>query len=102
MSLVTQGSQPASSSTFLPDIQTRRRLNHTSYMPSSWQWRLFFLFFVVLFYLIEIIWVKPVDGINDDWGMYSTLSGAYLGYPEAHVLFFLYPLSWLLSRLYSF
>ena len=40
-------------------------------------------------------------GINDDWGIYSTLSGAYLGYPEAHVLFFLYPLSWLLSKLYT-
>lgn len=40
-------------------------------------------------------------GINDDWGIYSTLSGAYLGYPEAHVLFFLYPLSWFLSKLYT-
>ncbi len=45
--------------------------------------------------------MEPVDGINDDWGMYSTLSGAYLGSPDAHVLFFLYPLSWFLSKLYG-
>jgi hypothetical protein len=61
---------------------------------------LFFLAFLIIFYAIELLWIKPVDGINDDWGMYSTLSGAYLGYPEAHVMFFLYPLSWLLCRLY--
>ncbi|MDE6847626.1 MAG: hypothetical protein K2J99_17900 [Lachnospiraceae bacterium] len=102
MSLVNQGSQPTSASTFLSDVRARRRLNHTSSTSSAWQWRLFFLLFVILFYLIEILWIEPVDGINDDWGMYSTLSGAYLGYPEAHVLFFLYPLAWLLSRLYSF
>lgn len=102
MSLVNQGSQPTSASTFLSDVRARRRLNHTSSTSSAWQWRLFFLLFVILFYLIEILWIDPVDGINDDWGMYSTLSGAYLGYPEAHVLFFLYPLAWLLSRLYSF
>lgn len=102
MSLVNQGSQPASSLMFLSDDRTRRRLHHTSSMSYAWQGRLFFLFFVILFYLIELLWIKPVDGINDDWGMYSTLSGAYLGYPEAHVLFFLYPLSWLLTKLYSF
>lgn len=101
MSLVNQGSQPASSQMFLSDDRTHRRLHRTSSMSTAWQWRLFFLFFVILFYLIELLWIKPVDGINDDWGMYSTLSGAYLGYPEAHVLFFLYPLSWLLSKLYS-
>lgn len=100
MSLVTQGSHPTSMP--LSDVRMRRKFKSASSVPSAWQWRLFFLIFVILFYLIEIIWIGPVDGINDDWGMYSTLSGAYLGYPEAHVLFFLYPLSWLLSKLYSF
>lgn len=102
MSLVVQGSQPTSSSPVRPDARTHRRFQHTSSPSSAWQWRLFFLLFVILFYMIELLWIKPVDGINDDWGMYSTLSGAYLGYPEAHVLFFLYPLSWLLSKLYTF
>ncbi len=101
MSLVTHGSQPAASLLSRSDARTRRGANNASSMSSAWQWRLFFLFFVILFYLIEIFLIKPVDGINDDWGMYSTLSGAYLGYPEAHVLFFLYPLSWLLSKLYT-
>lgn len=62
--------------------------------------KLIFLIFTVVFYLFLLFYIKPVDGINDDWGMYSMLSGAYLGYPDAHVLFFLYPLSWLLCRLY--
>ncbi|MCM1121611.1 MAG: hypothetical protein NC416_03420 [Eubacterium sp.] len=101
MSLVTQGSQPASPQSFSSDALTHESPSHTSSTPSAWQQRLFFFLFVVLFYLIEILWIKPVDGINDDWGMYSALSGAYLGYPEAHVLFFLYPLSWLLSKLYT-
>lgn len=62
-----------------------------------------FLFFLFLtgFYLFLLCYIKPVDGINDDWGMYSTLSGAYLGEPDAHVLFFLYPLSWFLCCLYK-
>lgn len=62
-----------------------------------------FLFFLLLaaFYAIELLLIGPVDGINDDWGMYSILSGAYTGTPDAHVMFFLYPLSWLLSKLYS-
>lgn len=63
--------------------------------------KLIFLLFVTVFYLFILLYIKPVDGINDDWGMYSTLSGAYLGYPDAHVLFFLYPLSWMLSKLYT-
>lgn len=61
---------------------------------------LFFLLLAV-FYAIELFVIGPVDGINDDWGMYSILSGAYTGMPDAHVMFFLYPLSWLLSKLYS-
>ncbi len=63
--------------------------------------KLIFLLFTILFYLFLLIYIKPVDGINDDWGMYSILSGAYLGYPDAHVLFFLYPLSRFLCRLYQ-
>ncbi len=59
------------------------------------------LFFLLLaaFYAIELFLIGPVDGINDDWGMYSILSGAYTGTPDAHVMFFLYPLSWPLSKL---
>lgn len=98
MSFVAQGSQPSVPSPFIPDGHRRRTVPSTSPL---WSWRLFFFVFVVLFYCIELLWIGPVDGINDDWGMYSTLSGAYLGYPDAHVLFFLYPLSWLLSKLYT-
>lgn len=98
MSFVNPGVQPAESFSLLSGSSRRRNINHTS-IP--WSWRLFFLVFLVFFYLIEILWIGPVDGINDDWGMYSTLSGAYLGYPDAHVLFFLYPLSRLLSWLYT-
>lgn len=63
--------------------------------------KLLFLLFLGIFYIFLLLYIRPVDGINDDWGMYSTLSGAYLGYPDAHVLFFLYPLSWLLCELYK-
>lgn len=98
MPFINQGAQPAESSSLLSGSSRRRNFSHKS---TPWSWRLFFLVFLVFFYLIEILWIGPVDGINDDWGMYSTLSGAYLGYPDAHVLFFLYPLSWLLSLLYT-
>lgn len=101
MSLITQGTQPISASSALPDSRKTGRFADPSPMASPRLWRLFFLVFVILFYCVEILWIKPVDGINDDWGMYSTLSGAYLGYSDAHVLFFLYPLSWLLSKLYT-
>lgn len=101
MSLITQGSQPAHAPSVL--LKTRGHGSFTQNSPASspWKWRLFFLVFLFLFYCMEILWMGPVDGINDDWGMYSALSGAYLGYPEAHVLFFLYPLSWSLSKLYA-
>lgn len=61
------------------------------------------LFFALLaaFYAIQLFVIGPVDGINDDWGMYSILSGAYTGTPDAHVMFFLYPLSQLLAKLYG-
>ena len=62
---------------------------------------LFFLLLLAAFYAMELLVIKPVDGINDDWGMYSILSGAYTGTPDAHVMFFLYPLSWLLAKLYT-
>ncbi len=62
---------------------------------------LFFLLLLIAFYAVELLVIKPVDGINDDWGMYSILSGAYTGTPDAHVMFFLYPLSWLLAKLYT-
>lgn len=67
---------------------------------TNWLEILIFPALLILFYVLEIFYLKPVDGINDDWGMYSTLSGAYTGTPDAHVLFFLYPLSFLLCQLY--
>lgn len=62
---------------------------------------LLFLLLLITFYVLLLFFIKPVDGINDDWGMYSILSGAYTGTPDAHVMFFLYPLSWLLAKLYT-
>ena len=56
---------------------------------TNWLEILIFPALLILFYVLEIFYLKPVDGINDDWGMYSTLSGAYTGTPDAHVLFFL-------------
>lgn len=100
MSLVNQGAQPAPTQLKL-ERQTYKRSQKEPRTASPWMWRLFFLVLLVLFYCLELFFIRPVDGINDDWGMYSILSGAYLGYPDAHVMFFLYPLSWLLCQLYK-
>lgn len=100
MSLVNEGAQPVS----LPPGFGRQIYKRSPKEPltaSPWMWRLFFLVLLVLSYCLELFLIRPVDGINDDWGMYSILSGAYLGYPDAHVMFFLYPLSWLLCKLYE-
>lgn len=75
--------------------------NRYQMQSSPLQWAFLFFLLLTAFYAIELLWIKPVDGINDDWGMYSILSGAYTGTPDAHVMFFLYPLSWLLSKLYT-
>lgn len=101
MSLISQGSQPASSQPVPSGLHRHPRFMHTAGISPAWSWRLLFLSFLTAFYLVEILWIKPVYGSSDDWNLYSTLSGAYLGYPEAHVPFFLYPLSWLLSSLYT-
>lgn len=101
MSLIAPGSEPAGMPPVLPGGPKHGKRIHTFSLSFPLAQRLFFLCFLVLFYCVELLWIKPVDGINDDWGMYSTLSGAYLGYPDAHVLFFLYPLSWFLSKLYE-
>ena len=100
MSLIASGAQPVleTASSF---GSRRFSKNGGRGLSFSVLRRLCFLAFLILFYCVELLWIKPVDGINDDWGMYSTLSGAYLGYPEPHVLFFLYPLSWTLARLYG-
>lgn len=74
---------------------TRRKIS------SLFECDLLFLLLLIAFYAFLLLFIKPVDGINDDWGMYSILSGAYTGTPDAHVMFFLYPLSWLLSKLYT-
>ncbi len=101
MSLINQGSQPSATAFSFPKGRRRRESSPDNSFSPFWRQNLFFIGFLVVFYAIELLWIKPVDGINDDWGMYSTLSGAYLGYPEAHVMFFLYPLSWLLCQLYK-
>ena len=67
MSLITQGSEPASS-----DLRTPAGFIHNSMTASLWPRRLFFLVFLILFYIVELLLVGPVDGINSDWGMYST------------------------------
>lgn len=93
MSLIHPGAQPAFGQFDLGPSRQR------SAAPLLWD--LFFFLLLAAFYVFLILVIKPVDGINDDWGMYSILSGAYTGAPDAHVMFFLYPLSWLLSKLYT-
>lgn len=78
----------------------RAQNTHAVFSSPLW-WDLFFLLLLTLFYALLLTVIKPVDGINDDWGMYSALSGAYTGTPDAHVMFFLYPLAWLLAKLYT-
>ncbi len=101
MSLISSGAQPVTEISSSPNFDhPKRRAFGISMSPFGFR-LLFFSVFSVLFYCVELLWIGPVDGINDDWGMYSTLSGAYLGYPDAHVLFFLYPLSRTLALLYE-
>ncbi|MCM1386117.1 MAG: hypothetical protein NC231_02220 [Bacillus sp. (in: Bacteria)] len=92
----------------MPFARRSSQLKHLSFSTEKEHGFLYrhadvFLFFLFLaaFYAFLLYYIKPVDGINDDFGMYSMLSGAYLGEPDAHVLFFLYPLSWLLCCLYK-
>lgn len=96
MPLINPGAQPDT-----PSFGHRDSRNARKKIPSSFQEVLLFLILLTAFYAILLLFIKPVDAINDDWGMYSILSGAYTGTPDAHVMFFLYPLSWLLSKLYS-
>ena len=101
MSLILQGSQPVYAQSAASGLHRRPGFIHTPKMTSAWSRFLFFLLFLILFYLVEVLWIRPVYGSTDDWSMYATLSGSYPGDPEAHVLFFLYPLSWLLFKLYT-
>ena len=59
-----------------------------------------FLVITLGFYFILFWKFTPIFGINDDWTVYMVLSGSYLGEPDPYVLFFLYPLAWLISTLY--
>ena len=64
MSLVNQGSQPAS----VPLKFGRQKYKRTLKEPrtaSPWMWRLFFLVLLILFYCLELFWIDPVDGIKD-------------------------------------
>lgn len=96
MPLVNSGAQPES-----PSFGHRYSQTSSRKIPSPLQGDLLFLLLLFVSYAILLFYIKPVDAINDDWGMYSILSGAYTGTPDAHVMFFLYPLSWLLSKLYT-
>lgn len=53
------------------------------------------------FYLYVFWEFDPIYGINDDWTLYMVISGSYLGYPEPHVNYMMYPLACLLCGLYS-
>lgn len=97
MPLVNPGTQPDAR----PFGHIGKRNSHSKISSLFWCDLLFFVLLTV-FYTFLIFFIKPVDAINDDWGMYSILSGAYTGTPDAHVMFFLYPLSWLLAKLYTF
>lgn len=56
---------------------------------------------IILGFIAVLLYGRPVFAINDDLGLYSVLSGAYLGYPDAHVSFMEYPFSWMLASLYK-
>ena len=59
-------------------------------------------FAVCISFYLYIFWkYTPIYGINDDWTLYMVISGSYLGYPEPHVNYMMYPLAWLLCKLYS-
>ena len=60
-----------------------------------------FLMICISFYLYVFWKFEPVYGINDDWTLYMVISGSYLGYPEPHVNYMMYPLACLLSGLYA-
>ena len=60
-----------------------------------------FLIVTLAFYLFLFYEYTPVFGINDDWTVYMVLSGSYLGEPDPYVLFFLYPLAWIICKLYT-
>ncbi len=96
MSLINPGAQPAP----MPTFRHKSGNTREKFVSPLW-WDLFFFLLLIAFYALLLTVIRPVDGINDDWGMYSTLSGAYTGTPDAHVMFFLYPLAWLLSKLYT-
>ena len=96
MSLINPGAQPAAP---FPLVNKAAGVRKKTVSPLWWSF--FFLLLLIPFYVLLLTVIQPVDGINDDWGMYSLLSGAYTGTPEAHVMFFLYPLAWLLTRLYT-
>ena len=60
-----------------------------------------FLLVVGIFYFFLFWKFDPIFGINDDWTIYMVLSGSYLGEPDPYVLFFLYPLAWIVCKLYQ-
>ena len=55
----------------------------------------------LLFYMFLHMKYTLIYGINDDWTLYMVISGSYLGTPEPHVNYMLYPLAWFLSKLYG-
>ena len=62
---------------------------------------LVFLFISACFYLYVFLKYDMIYGINDDWTLYMVISGSYLGYPEPRVNYMMFPLAWLIGRLYG-
>ncbi len=56
--------------------------------------------FTAALWLTLSIWFDFYYDLNDDTAMKDILSGAYTGIPDGHNIQMLYPLSWLISRLY--
>lgn len=56
---------------------------------------------VFLYILAARAFMPFVYGVNDDRFVRDIVSGAYLGYPDAHMIFIKYPFSYLLKTLYQ-
>lgn len=59
------------------------------------------VFAVGLYILAARAFMPFVYGVNDDRFVRDIVSGAYLGYPDAHMIFIKYPFSYLLKILYQ-
>lgn len=57
---------------------------------------------IIIMVFVAVSFVcRPVFYLNDDVTMRSILSGSYSGSPDGHAVYMKYPLTWVLSLLYS-